>query len=44
MIAAAARLAVEAREIEKANDTVVRKPHGPQGQTMSKTVLVSKPE
>ncbi|WP_281774653.1 F420-dependent methylenetetrahydromethanopterin dehydrogenase, partial [Methanobacterium formicicum] len=29
---------------EKANDTVLRKPHGAQGQTMSKTVLVSKPE
>ncbi len=44
LIATAAKLATEAREIEKANDTVLRKPHGPQGQTMSKTVLVSKPE
>jgi methylenetetrahydromethanopterin dehydrogenase len=44
MIAAAAKLAVEAREIEKANDTVLRKPHGAQGQTLSKTELVSKPE
>ena len=44
LIATAAKLATEAREIEKANDTVLRKPHGPQGQTLSKTVLVSKPE
>ena len=44
LIATAAKLATEAREIEKANDTVLRKPHGAQGQTMSKTVLVSKPE
>jgi methylenetetrahydromethanopterin dehydrogenase len=44
MIAVAAKLAIEAREIEKSNDTIVRKPHGPQGQTMSKTELVSKPE
>jgi methylenetetrahydromethanopterin dehydrogenase len=44
MIAAAAKLAVEAREIEKANDTVLRKPHGGEGQTLSKTELVSKPQ
>ncbi len=44
MIAAAAKLAVEAREIEKANDSVMRKPHGPQGQTMVKTELMKKPE
>ena len=44
LIATAAKLATEAREIEKANDTVLRKPHGAQGQTMSKTVLISKPE
>ena len=44
LIATAAKLATEAREIEKANDTVLRKPHGAQGQTLSKTVLVSKPE
>lgn len=44
LIAAAAQLATEARGIEKANDTVLRKPHGSKGQTMSKTVLVSKPE
>ena len=44
MIAAAAKLAVEAREIEKANDTVLRKPHGGQGQTLAKTELMLKPE
>jgi methylenetetrahydromethanopterin dehydrogenase len=44
LISAAAKLATEAREIEKANDTVLRKPHGAQGQTLSKTVLISKPE
>ncbi|MDD1774810.1 MAG: F420-dependent methylenetetrahydromethanopterin dehydrogenase [Methanobacterium sp.] len=44
MISAAAKLAVEAREIEKANDTVRRKPHGGQGQTLSKTELMLKPE
>lgn len=44
MISAAAKLAVEAREIEKANDTVLRKPHGGQGQTLSKTDLMVKPE
>lgn len=44
MISAAAKLAVEAREIEKANDTVLRKPHGGQGQTLCKTELMLKPE
>ncbi|MEN6591645.1 MAG: F420-dependent methylenetetrahydromethanopterin dehydrogenase [Methanobacterium sp.] len=44
MISAAAKLAVEAREIEKANDTVLRIPHGGQGQTLSKTELMLKPE
>ena len=44
MISAAAKLAVEAREIEKANDTVLRKPHGGQGQTLAKTDLMVKPE
>ena len=44
MISAAAKLAVEAREIEKANDTVLRKPHGGQGQTLAKTELMVKPE
>ncbi len=44
MISAAAKLAVEAREIEKSNDTVIRKPHGAQGQTLSKTELMLKPQ
>ena len=44
MISAAAKLAVEAREIEKANNSVMRKPHGAQGQTMWKTDLMVKPE
>lgn len=44
MISAAAKLAIEAREIEKANDTVLRKPHGGQGQTLCKTELMLKPE
>ncbi len=44
MISAAAKLAVEAREIEKANDSVMRKPHGGKGQTLWKTELMKKPE
>ncbi|SCG84591.1 F420-dependent methylenetetrahydromethanopterin dehydrogenase [Methanobacterium congolense] len=44
MLSAAAKLAVEAREIEKANDTVLRTPHGAQGQTVSKTALMDKPQ
>ncbi|MGZ7096267.1 MAG: F420-dependent methylenetetrahydromethanopterin dehydrogenase, partial [Methanobacterium sp.] len=30
--------------IEKANNTVLRTPHGGQGQTVSKTDLMKKPE
>lgn len=44
MIAVAAKLAAEAREIEKSNDTVLRNPHGAQGQTLSKTALMDKPQ
>lgn len=44
MLSAAAKLAVEAREIEKANDTVLRTSHGAQGQTVSKTALMDKPQ
>lgn len=44
MITTAAKLAAEAREIEKANDTVVRTPHGGKGQTMAKSVLMEKPQ
>lgn len=44
LISTAAKLVTEAREIEKANDTVLRKPHGGEGQTLSKTQLMLKPE
>ena len=40
----AAKLAMEAREIEKSNDTVLRTPHMKDGSTGSKTVLTKKPE
>lgn len=41
---AAARLADEARELEKAGDTVSRKPHARSGELMKKTGLLEKPE
>lgn len=41
---AAARLADEARELEKYNDTVSRKPHARTGELMRKTGLLEKPE
>ena len=44
MLGVAAKLASEARDIEKANNTVVRTPHGGKGQTLSKSVLMEKPE
>ena len=44
MAACAAKLASEAREIEKSNDTVLRTPHMKEGQTGSKKDLISKPE
>lgn len=44
LIAVAAKLAVEARDIEKSNDTVLRTPHGADGSTVSKTVLLEKPQ
>lgn len=44
MISAAAKLATEAREIEKANNSVLRNPHGAEGKTLSKTDLLLKPE
>lgn len=44
MLGVAAKLATEARDIEKANDTVVRTPHGGQGQTLAKCCLMEKPE
>jgi methylenetetrahydromethanopterin dehydrogenase len=40
---AAARLADEARELEKSNDTVSRKPHARTGELMRKTGLLEKP-
>ncbi|MDD3408054.1 MAG: F420-dependent methylenetetrahydromethanopterin dehydrogenase [Methanobacteriaceae archaeon] len=40
----AAKLATEAREIEKANDTVLRTPHMKDGSTGSKNVLTEKPQ
>lgn len=40
---AAARLAEEAREIEKCNDTVVRKPHAKSGELKVKTELMLPP-
>ena len=44
LIAVAAKLAVEARDIEKGNDTVLRTPHGSDGSTVTKTVLLEKPQ
>jgi methylenetetrahydromethanopterin dehydrogenase len=41
---AAARLADEAREIEKAGDSVSRKPHARSGERMKKVKLLEKPE
>jgi len=40
----AAILADEAREIEKSNDTVSRKPHAKDGKILSKTKLYDKPQ
>jgi methylenetetrahydromethanopterin dehydrogenase len=39
----AARLAEEAREIEKSNDTVMRKPHAKNGKLKIKTKLMLPP-
>lgn len=44
MMRVAALLCDEAREIEKAGDGVLRKPHKKDGTIVSKTALVSKPE
>jgi methylenetetrahydromethanopterin dehydrogenase len=41
---AAASLADQARELEKAGDTVSRKPHARSGELMKKTGLLDKPE
>ena len=42
--AAAAKLAQEARELEKSNDTVLRTPHMKEGNVGCKTDLISKPQ
>jgi methylenetetrahydromethanopterin dehydrogenase len=39
----AAKLAEEAREIEKYNDSVMRKPHAKSGRTKAKTKLMLEP-
>ncbi|WP_407355391.1 F420-dependent methylenetetrahydromethanopterin dehydrogenase [Methanolobus sp. WCC5] len=44
MMRAAAQLAIEAREIEKANDSVFRQPHSKKGYLMTKTSLYEKPK
>ena len=41
---AAARLADESRELEKASDSVSRRPHARTGELMNKTRLLEKPE
>ena len=41
---AAARLADEAREMEKAGDSVSRHPHARTGELMNKTGLLGRPE
>ncbi|MBI4693660.1 MAG: F420-dependent methylenetetrahydromethanopterin dehydrogenase [Gammaproteobacteria bacterium] len=44
MMRMAARLADEARELEKAGDTLVRTPHAASGEPRRKTALAAKPE
>jgi methylenetetrahydromethanopterin dehydrogenase len=44
MIRTAAKLVDEARELEKATDSVSRKPHGADGKRLNKTELMAKPE
>ncbi len=44
MMRAAARLADEAREVEKYNDSVYRSPHSKDGATLGKSMLADKPE
>ncbi len=44
MMRAAMLLCEEAREMEKATDAVIRKPHKNDGTIVSKTALISKPE
>jgi len=44
MMRAAAQLAIDAREIEKGNDAVFRKPHMKDGSQKTKTKLYEKPQ
>lgn len=44
MMRAAARLAIDAREIEKSNDSVFRQPHAKDGSLRNKTKLYEKPQ
>ncbi len=44
MMRLAAKLAEEAREIEKCNDTLVRTPHNPEGVLLYKEKLMEKPQ
>ncbi|MHC1580590.1 F420-dependent methylenetetrahydromethanopterin dehydrogenase [Methanopyrus sp.] len=44
MMRQAAKLADEAREIEKSNDTVLRTPHAPDGTVLSKRELMEDPK
>jgi methylenetetrahydromethanopterin dehydrogenase len=44
MMAVAAKLADEARELEKGGDTVLRKPHTDDGKILSKRNLMKKPQ
>ncbi|MDR2830782.1 MAG: F420-dependent methylenetetrahydromethanopterin dehydrogenase [Methanobrevibacter sp.] len=43
LIGVAAKLANEAREIEKSNDTILRTPHGGNGSVLSKSCIIDKP-
>ncbi len=43
MMRMAAKLADEARELEKSGDTVVRRPHKKSGEILTKTALLQKP-
>ena len=44
MMRCAAVLCDEARELEKAGDGIIRKPHKKDGVIVAKTRLISKPE
>jgi methylenetetrahydromethanopterin dehydrogenase len=44
MMRAAAQLAIDAREIEKSNDSVFRQPHVKDGSLKKKTKLYEKPQ